>query len=250
MSDIIVVREQAEGFTEHGHSVSYTDGYIKLRKTFRYKALRLLKGAPLSVFCSVALADEPPDVQTICADTGYSPHAVCDALDFLVSRHYLEEQGRKGSRGVKVYRPVSYTWCGSDRNAPPDAENEDDSRIAKNAIRRRHDDMNEIPNHETLEDSFIHERQTESRAILEKLGIEGPNLVRLSAVVAPSVAQAWLDWSEQVDRTRWKNPAGFAAKRLLGHPQAEPPYSKKDEPKKRKAFIAGRLAEKVLRHDE
>ncbi len=120
MAEIEYVREHADGFSQQGHAVFSTDAYVKVRRSFRRHSLKLLKGAPLSVFLCVALSETAPDVQTICADTGYHHETVCRALDFLVERRFLAESGRAGCNGPKTYRPLVYTWSGSDRNAPTD----------------------------------------------------------------------------------------------------------------------------------
>src|SRR5581483_9827763 len=137
MADLEFIREGTDGFTHQGHTVSYTDAYIKVRRSFLQQALRTLKGAPLSLFFAVSLSKEPPDVPTLCQLTGYHHETVCNGLDFLVERRFLEELTRSGSHGVKCYRPmVHYTYTGLDRDAPPDPELQNcEGRIRKNRLR-------------------------------------------------------------------------------------------------------------------
>lgn len=238
MADVEIIREQAEGYTHQGHSVSYTDAYIKVRRSFLNEALRTLKGAPLSVFFAVSLSPEPPDVDTICALTGYHSASVCKALDYLVTHHFLQEVGREGSRGVKVYVSLRYAWSGSDKRAPREG------RISKSEIRRelfaRHDD-DELTNSPSTLQASIHDTQ-KTREIFAG-HIQGVNLDRLAAGVSPETAQLWVEWLERVDRKRWTNPEGYCFKKLNADPEAHPPaIAVESAPRPRRPTITGKLA--------
>ncbi len=280
MADMEIVRESADGFTHQGHSVSYTDSYVKVRRSFRRHALKTLRGAPLSVWWEIALADEPPDVAQICDDTGIkSQTTVCAALDFLVEHGFIKEVGRAGRNGAKAYAPVSYTWSGSDRNAPPvedgipkngipkraakigipsqelesdgrenwNPTKNNDKRAAKIGI-RRHDMNDDVLNKKHEEKSFIH-GTAQTREILQRAGIEGKNLELLAASVAPEIAETWAQWLKQVDRRRWSRPEGYAFNTLSADPTKRAPYVKSKEkpaPRGGKNFsITGKLANRV-----
>jgi hypothetical protein len=220
MADIEIVRESADGFTHQGHSVSYTDAYIKVRRSFLNEALRTLKGSPLSVFLAVCLSLEAPDDDTICSLTGFHTWSVQKALDYLIKHHFIEELPRVGSNGHKLYRPIRYAWSGSDKNAPPEPRNgEFTFRPARIA---RHDDLNDDLLIDHSESSFIHE----TRKIFLECGIQGTNLDRLARSVQPEVAQAWAEWLRVVNRTIWHTPEGNCVKKLLADPTARPPFSK------------------------
>lgn len=238
MADFEIVREAADGFSHQGHTVVYTDAYIKLRCSFLDEALRTLKGSPLSVFFAVSLSLNPPDVETICQRTGYHEWSVGKALDYLISHRFIEELKRVGPNGNKVYRPLRYAWSGSDKNAPSETRN------GKITIRRepfaRHDDMNDdLLNHDH-EGSFIHE----TRKIFAESGIEGKNLDLLARAVSPETAQAWADWLRAVNRTLWTRPEGYCVKKLLENSNAQPPYVKKvaRASTPRRPVISGKLA--------
>lgn len=272
MSDVEVIHEHADGYTETGHSVSYTDGYIKFRKTFRYKAMRLLKGAPLSVFLDVALATEPIGILTICADTGYGSHSVCNALDFLVLHNFLEELGRSGSNGSKQYRAKSYTWSGSDRNAPPDSDLTPVSsggRIALDAIRQKRDTVpdnaieppksairrarNAIPVHDdgtfslTRDKTLIEENASscqEREAMLSGAGFEGVNVHRLAEKVTDiAIIKEWCKFVTENPR-KYRRPQGEAYLILKDDPRALPKWPQKKE-RKREYHTQGLMIEKV-----
>lgn len=268
MADIEIIREQTDGFTHQGHSVSYTDSYIKIRRSFRQNALRLLRGAPLSVFMEISLADEPPDVQTICANTGYTSTAtVCAALDMLVDRNFIREIRRTGSNGVKCYAAINYTWSGSDRHPPQDIV-DDPPRISNNEIRtkppqseirplqtkirrlksevRRVHDMNDdVPNsnHSLDKTSSIH-----VRAEIEKIladAFVGINVQRLAERIDdPELAQAWVDWCNDSETLKqFRNPQGIAYRALMQAANARPAFFNKRQPAVRKPTISGKLAD-------
>lgn len=94
----------------------WTDFYIKLKLAFRRKALRELKGAPLSVFLCLALHMDKdgvayPGIETIMNETGYTGRAtVCSALDTLVDLGLCTK--RSSYRGNDEYIVNGYAWFG------------------------------------------------------------------------------------------------------------------------------------------
>lgn len=110
------VREEHVSVTAGGHSLTWTDFYIKFKVAFRKRALRELKGAKLSVFLCLALHVDRdgvahPGIETIMRETGYSRPAVCSALDSL------EELGLVAKRdavymGPDEYVVNGYAWFG------------------------------------------------------------------------------------------------------------------------------------------
>lgn len=285
MADIEYVREHADGYTHQGHSASARDKYIKLRRSFRQHSLKLLKGAPLSIFLCVALSDTPPNVQDISDDTGYHPETVCIALDFLCERRFLAEISRHGSHGNKRYIPLAYTWSGPDDNAP-DA---DDSQIRKNRIRQMpprknraghaeiprsnsgfplsnsenprenaensvHDDDDESDNSNSSREH--HHGAPASASAIEKIlakGFDGINARRLVAhvqtVESAEMLVAWLDLPET--RKRFRNPQGFAYTEITKNPRNNPFWliSSPSKPEK-PPVISGKLANLFGNNDE
>lgn len=277
MADFEIVRESADGFTHQGHSVTYTDAYIKIRRSFK-QHLKRLRGVRLHVFMFISLSETPPDVLSICDELEYHSASICSALDYLVARRFVEELPRVGSHGIKRYRHISFAWDGPDRTAPADvriSENEirDDRVKAKsenqktrgttaqkrntttrkadfdaNNSRPPHDMNDDSLNHQALMQPSIHEAET--REIFAESGIEGKNLDLLARTVSPEVAQAWADWLTAVNRTLWTRPEGFCVKKLLGDKQtrgdtnARPPYLKPlgDPKRARRPVITGKLA--------
>jgi hypothetical protein len=262
MADIEIVRETANGFSHQGHSVFYTDSYVKLRRSFRKHALRLLRGAPLSCFMEIALADEPSDVQTICANTGYTSTAtVCAAIDFLVERNFIEEIGRTGPNGVKRYRAINYAWSGSDRNAPQDVV-EEPSRISKNEIRlcapqtkiRRA--KSEIrPVHDMNDDVLIkHEHSEETSSCIAEVAkilsraFDGVNVQRLAGRIdSTELAEEWVTWcSDDESKRQFRNPQGIAYGKLMATRNARPKFMHRAEERARRPVISGKLANEIL----
>jgi len=100
-----------------GSSLVWTDFYIKLKVAFRKRALRELKGAPLSVFLCLALHVDRdgvacPGVDTIMRETGYSRSVVCNALDSLVRSGIVAK--RATFRGADEYVVRGYAWFGQE----------------------------------------------------------------------------------------------------------------------------------------
>lgn len=180
MADLEFIREAADGFTHQGHSSSSTDAYIKVRRSFLNQALRTLKGAPLSIFFAVSLCKDPPDVPTICQLTGYHNETVCIALDFLVERRFLEELGRSGSHGVKVYHPLlSYTYTGLDRDAPPDPELQtDESRNRKIRLRDGNSGTNDSNGVEVGKSDYDDAENPRVRAENPRTNAENPRRIK------------------------------------------------------------------------
>lgn len=274
MADLEIIHETSEGYTHQGHSAFSADSYIKIRRSFRHNALRLLRGAPLSCFFEIALADDPPDVQTICANTGYASTAtVCAALDFLVSRNFIRETGRVN--GVKCYRAVNYAWSGPDRRAPQDIETETGD-ISNNEIVKRdaeketsyptrrqrvkseisvaqteitpakseiarhvHDDVD--IKHEHKEETSIH-GISEIEKILSTC-FEGVNVKRLAARLdEPAHAQAWVDWClNAATRKKYRNPQGIAYTTLMETRNAQPPFAASKGENAVREFRPGRI---------
>lgn len=273
MADIEIIRESADGFTHQGHSVSYTETYLKVRRSFRRHALKVLKGAPLSIFWEIALSDEPLDIPTICEDTGYtSPTTVCAALDFLVERRFIEEIGKSGWHGAKLYRAIGYTWSGSDRNAPPDvvatesripnngiwnSTLENEVRLTKTGIRRAKSGIRPrivvvdslVQN--SKESSLRKQQQTttKTRKLLQDCGIFGKPLIRLSEIIDVETAQAWLDWRAEAP-SYLRNPVGVIVNALLTDPTSKPPTKSKEEQPRRRPVITGKLAPDSAREED
>ena len=115
-----------------------TDIYIKLKTSFRDRALRRLKGAKLSVFMSLALhmdADgtSAPGIKRIMRETGHARGTVCRALDELASPplsliEKVPASQAKRPRGCirmpDCYRIRGYAWWGA---KPAPALYEEDS---------------------------------------------------------------------------------------------------------------------------
>lgn len=286
MADIELHRDLAEGFTHQGHSVSTRDTYIKVRRSFRQHSLKLLKGAPLSVFLCVALSDTPPNVQDICADTGYHHETVCLALDFLVERRFLAETGRWGSHGNKRYIPLAYAWSGPDHQAP---DTDESSQIRKNRKREpntrktraeraeiprsnsdvplsnsenprigaensAHDDDDESDNSNSSRGH--HHGAPASASAIEKIlakRFDGINARRLAAhvqtVESAEMLVAWLDLPET--RKRFRNPQGFAYTEITKNPHNNPFWliSSPSKPEK-PPVISGKLANLFGNNDE
>jgi len=109
------VREERVTVREDGAPLAWTDFYIKLKVAFRRRALRELKGAPLSTFLCLALHVDRdgvayPGVQTIMQETGYSRSVVCNALAELVRLGLVTK--RSAQRGTDEYVLNGYAWFG------------------------------------------------------------------------------------------------------------------------------------------
>lgn len=278
MADIEIIRERGDGFTHQGHSVSYTDSYIKLRRSFK-QHLKRLRGVQLHVFLFISLSETPPDVKTLCAELEYHSESICNALDILVARRFIEEMPRVGSNGIKCYRHISFAWDGPDRSAPADvriSESEirqprgkpkfdtrkirDGDAEKRNSTRRKakSDAENSRVPHDMNDDSYLKQERDSSihdnpatQKILAENGVQGKNLDLLARSVAPTTAQAWADWLTVVDRERWTQPVGYLVKKLLANPNARPPFVPIQTPETaRRAgpVISGRLAELALQY--
>ena len=103
-----------------------TDIYIKLKTSFRERALRRLKGAKLSVFmCLILHMDRDgtaaPGIERIMRETGHARGTVCRALDelaspplSLVEKVPASRRGRRRGciRMADCYRVRGYAWFG------------------------------------------------------------------------------------------------------------------------------------------
>ncbi len=133
MSDITIHKSQEIGYTEFGQTILSKDAHIKILSSFRNGSLRLLRGAPLSVFICIALheADDAPGASLSCieAETGYTRKTVIEAIRFLCDplRPFIERCGEEAD-GTHRYRPAAYAWFGSDkaRRSPIPQENASD----------------------------------------------------------------------------------------------------------------------------
>lgn len=99
-----------------GRKLAWTEFYIRIRTAFRVRALRRLKGAPLSVFLCLALhlnsdgvAD--PGIERIMRETGYSRSVVCSALAHLRALRLIERIPT-GANERDRYRVRGYAWFG------------------------------------------------------------------------------------------------------------------------------------------
>jgi hypothetical protein len=104
-----------------------TDIYIKVKTSFRDRALRRLKGAKLSVFMSLALhmdADgtAAPGIERIMRETGLARGTVCRALDDLGSPPLSliekvpvpqDKRPRGCIRMPNCYKILGYAWWGA-----------------------------------------------------------------------------------------------------------------------------------------
>jgi hypothetical protein len=112
------VREQRVSVSADGSSFGWDDYYIKLKLAFRKKALRDLRGAPLSAFLCLALHVDKsgvahPGIKRISDETGYSRRAVIDALEYLESQMHLLEKLPSETGAVSRYRVQGYAWFGN-----------------------------------------------------------------------------------------------------------------------------------------
>ena len=92
-----------------------TDYYIRLKIAFRVSALAKLKGAPLSVFFSLALhlndsSVASPGIETIMRETNYARGAVCSALATLENLGLVTK--RPCHHRPTEYIVNAYAWWG------------------------------------------------------------------------------------------------------------------------------------------
>jgi hypothetical protein len=125
MSDIQIIKQQEIGYAPDGSPVDHSKAAVSVATSFKQGALRLLKGAPLSIFLCVALheADASPgaSLSTLQEETGYSRPSVIAALRFLTDeRHrFIEECGVEPD-GTQCYRPCA--WFGPTTEPPSEAD--------------------------------------------------------------------------------------------------------------------------------
>lgn len=119
---IEAVREEKVTVSAPGGPVlQWVDFYIKLKVAFRKRGLKMLKGAPLSVFLCLALHVDrngiaaPGGIEAIMSETDYSRGAVCSALEKLEKLGLIETI--PVYRAANKYRVLGYAWFGQ-RPAP------------------------------------------------------------------------------------------------------------------------------------
>ena len=90
MSDIKIVKQPAIDCAPDGSPAHHAQAAVSVAPSFKQGPLRLLKGAPLSIFLCIALheADAQPgaSLSTLQEETGYSRPSVIEALRFLSGR--------------------------------------------------------------------------------------------------------------------------------------------------------------------
>jgi len=112
------VTERHVSVAGDGSAFVWDDYYIKLKLAFRKRALRELRGAPLSVFLCLALHVDAdgiahPGIKRICDETGYCRRAVIDALAYLDEQVHVLERLPSDNRAVSRYRVQGYAWFGN-----------------------------------------------------------------------------------------------------------------------------------------
>jgi len=93
-----------------------TDFYIRVKTAFRYRALAMCKGAPLSVLNCLWLHQNAkhvafPSIETIMKQTNYSRGAVCSAIAKLVRLGLIAKRPRHNQTTEYVIK--AYAWFGS-----------------------------------------------------------------------------------------------------------------------------------------
>ena len=191
--------------------------YIKLRRSFADKALRLLKGAALSVFIYLACkAGEDGEVvgvdeDEIAVKTGWSRNTVRKALKlldadgglgFIISRDQHHSPRRYSIKG--------YAWLG--RHPKPSLLGEDEVKAQNLHIEKRVETQN---------------LDFDPRGALTAEGVTEPNLSRVVASASPE------EIAEKIEQYRWlraqgkinKNGPGFLVESILkryGPPKGYP----------------------------
>ena len=248
MSDIRVVRQQEIGYSERGDSVYSTEAYIKVLASFRKGALRILKGAPLSVFFCVACheADDTPGASTrgMESETGYSHPTVIEAVKFLTApeHRFIEKIGQEAD-GTNIFRVAAYAWFGTKAQGssiPAEPRRDRASSIRQSPSPSGRGGKNILPPEKVLPPSVVVEvtsslkgsdltSTSEVRArvkkILSEAGFYGKPLDQLSGILEDERAERWarwISWAEEYARDTYRSPAGMALYQLTQDPQAEP----------------------------
>ena len=249
MSDIRIVQQREVGYSERGDTVYSTESYIKVLTSFKSGALRMLKGAPLSIFICVALheADESPgaSLTTMERETGYSRPSVIEASRFLTdpAHRFIEEIGRE-SDGTKRYRVAAYAWFGEKRGSsiPKFSSSDSDSAEKPDPPPRRRGSKKILlpplkvftppPHDDDVSTSTVHSRNKHhhhdvaaAQKIFAEAGFQGKNLVTLAQHVPEEIAREWVDWiprAKQIPQ-RYPRPHGYAWTVLESDPYAHPP---------------------------
>lgn len=251
-SDIQVVRQAVVGYDQHGDSSYSDESFIKLLVSFRNGSLRLLKGAPLSIYFSVALheVDDPPGatVPMISDDTGLSERQIKRSLPFLAdhTHRFVQESGFEPRTGAKIYRVAAYAWFGKS-GQPSRAHPQRYDKLSPRApILSPHDNValvvdvdQDIP---LLAEILQQQKQqAEVHDILHACGIFGSPLTHLAHLVSVETAKAWQAWIAEPPRGL-RNPAGVVVRALLDDPTALPPTPRAAT---RRFRIQGPLADRL-----
>jgi hypothetical protein len=260
MSDIQVVRRQTVGYDQHGDSSYSEDSYIKLLVSFHNGSLQLLKGAPLSVYLAVALreADDPPGatLNVIAQDTSLSTRQALRAIQFLLKEdnRFVQESGFEPTTGAKIYRVAAFAWFGpkgwpsGQKGGTPFRYDKlsphYDTRV-RGMTMSQHVVVGTSSESEKLNQFEDLEQQQQVRQILQKAGLVGVVVHRLSKAVSAETAQAWSDWIQGDDHPRVQNPAGIAVRAILDDPTAQPPAPRVKKERKRTPHMQGRFIDKV-----
>jgi len=250
MSDIRIVQQREVGYSKRGDTVYSAESYIKVLTSFKSGALRMLKGAPLSIFICVALheADEDPgaSLSTMERETGYSRPSVIEASRFLTdpAHHFIEETGREAD-GTKRYRVAAYAWFGEKRGSSipqfsPTEPAVNADKPAKNTKGRGskktlppplkvftpppHDDDVSTSTPDSR-DKHHHHDVAAARKIFAEVGFQGKNLQILAERVPEEIAREWADWIPRAKQIphRYIRPYGYAWTVLESDPHAHPP---------------------------
>lgn len=210
-----VISERRVSYTADGQTRQEENWYLKIRRNFSHRALRLLKGAPLSVFiCLACEADEEGEISgmdedEIASKTGYATNTVRKALEVLENNGFIIS--RKQYRAPQRYNIRGYAWIG--RNPKPPLLGEEEVKPQN----LRFDEQVKAQN-----------LRFESGQALAAEGITEPNLSRCIEAAAPEEIE------ERIKQYRWlleqgkitKNGPGYLASSILesydrpkGYPQ-------------------------------
>lgn len=225
MPDIQIIQQKSIGFTEHGDSVYSTESFVKVAVSFKSGSLRLLKGAPLSVFMCLALheADSDPgaSLSMVETETGYSSPTVIQAIRFLCdpAHHFIDEVGAEAD-GTKRYRVSAYAWFGNGGKRgggkvflPPKTVQKTFSSVVDSCINKQ-----PVLEKEQQQQLFC----AETKKFFHAAGIGEPALSALAKTVAADRAEMWVDWLSDPPAS-FKRPEAYLVKRLSADPQSDPP---------------------------
>lgn len=203
--DMEVVSERRVTFDADGQVGQEEDWYIKLRRSFADRALRLLKGTPLSVFiylfCEVGESGWTPilDEGDIAVKTGYSVGTVRKAIKYLEENGFILIGGQYHARRFSV---KGYAWIG--RHPKPSLLGEEDFKAQNLPVEG---------------ESKTQTLRFDPRAALEAEGVTGPNLERCLAAASPVEIQEKITYYRMMreqDRIQKDGP-GYLVTSILGH---------------------------------